>query len=221
MRPFGPIARDASSLAPRLAGHLPAASAGHPLADPTSRRLREKPNGWGGIRTHERLSPLPVFKVGEAPPETVGKNSPENSDEKLLKPFPPGRAASGASGETETNRDTTSQIETTHRTSQRQVATCLSRIDSNGEVFSSSHPCPSAHRVRAPRVAWPPRCRAASITAMARASGGWGEGRRLAIMGCPRELTASLRRRWQASTSSPGRPSSPKGERFPKAASRI
>ena len=32
--------------------------------------------------------------------------------------------------ETEPNRDTTRQIETTHQTSQRQVATCLSRNDS-------------------------------------------------------------------------------------------
>ena len=69
-------------------------------------------------------------KVGEGPPEAVGTNSPENSDEKLLKPFPPGQAASGPREGTEPNRATTSQTETTHQTGQRQVATGLSRNES-------------------------------------------------------------------------------------------
>jgi hypothetical protein len=88
------------------------------------------PSGWGVIRTHERLSPLPVFKVGKAPPGTAEANSPQNKGESLLRPSDAVPRASDPEGETEPNRATTSQIETTHRTSQRQVATGLSREDS-------------------------------------------------------------------------------------------
>ncbi len=92
------------------------------------RRHQATPNsGWGGIRTHERLSPLPVFKVGEGPPGTPCTNSLVNKGETLLKPSSTGKTGPVQAGEIETNRGTTSQIETTHRTSQRQVATCRYR----------------------------------------------------------------------------------------------
>ena len=48
-----------------------------------------------------------------------GRNAPEASGT--------GRCTRAPRGETEQIRDTTSQIETTHQTSQRQVATCLSQ----------------------------------------------------------------------------------------------
>ena len=70
-----------------------------------------------------------VFKVGEAVSRTLLANTCENKTETLLGPFPPGRMASGPRDENESNRATTSQIETTHRTSQRQVATGLTRND--------------------------------------------------------------------------------------------
>ena len=88
------------------------------------------PSGWGGIRTHERLSPLPVFKVGKAPPGTARANTQENEAEALPRASARAPRASGPERETEPNRATTSQIETTHQTSQRQVATTLSRDDS-------------------------------------------------------------------------------------------
>ena len=100
-------------------------------------------SGWGGIRTHERLSPLPVFKVGKGDSETPCGNTPENKAETLLGPFPPGRKASGSRGETEPNRDITSQIETTHQTSHGQVTVGVSRNDSKWPSLGIAPPlCP-------------------------------------------------------------------------------
>jgi len=75
-------------------------------------------SGWGGIRTHERLSPLPVFKVGEALPGAVSTNTQENTAGTLLRPSGTVRRAGSPRGETEPHRDMTSQIETTLATSQ-------------------------------------------------------------------------------------------------------
>ena len=86
-------------------------------------------SGWGGIRTHERLSPLPVFKVGEGGSATPEGITLENKGETLLKPSSTGSRDQGPSGEIEPNRDTTRQIETTDETSPRQVAVGLSRND--------------------------------------------------------------------------------------------
>jgi hypothetical protein len=100
-------------------------------------------SGWGGIRTHERLSPLPVFKVGEAPPETVGKNSPENKSETLPRSSAKAPWASGPQREIEPNRATTSQTETTHQTSHGQVAAGVSRNDSKWPSLGIAPPlCP-------------------------------------------------------------------------------
>jgi hypothetical protein len=60
----------------------------------------EHRNGWGGIRTHERLSPLPVFKTGAfnrsaTHPEDFSSH-PRNCAAALTPPLPdhsgPGRA---------------------------------------------------------------------------------------------------------------------------------
>lgn len=50
----------------------------------------------------------------------------ENKGETLLRPSATGRLPAGHVDEIEPNRATTSQIESTHRTSQRQVAVGLS-----------------------------------------------------------------------------------------------
>jgi hypothetical protein len=141
-----------------------------------------KTSGWGGIRTHERLSPLPVFKVGEGLPCTPEGISLENECETLLKPSSTGSRDHGPKGEIETNRDTTSQIETTHGTIHRQVATCLSRIDSKWRSFASFPSLPyfrigfEHHWLRGLPDALRPW-----FAAMARAFGGRRRGTRRAV----------------------------------------
>jgi hypothetical protein len=90
---------------------------------------------------------LPVFKVGEVPPGTPCTNRNENKNETLLKPSSTGKPGPIPAGEIETNRDTTSQIETTHQTSQRQVAIGPSRNDSKwpGEDSPPAQSCNLGH----------------------------------------------------------------------------
>jgi hypothetical protein len=64
----------------------------------------------------------------------------ENKGETLLWPSATARQASGPERQIESNQVTTSQIETTHQTSQRQVATGLSRNDSKGPGKGLPHP---------------------------------------------------------------------------------
>ena len=87
--------------------------------------------GWGGIQTHERRSPLPVFKVGVSGSGTARTNTPEETGSHAIEALRHGSTASGPGSEIEPDRDTTRQIETTHQASRRQGAAGLSHNDSN------------------------------------------------------------------------------------------
>ena len=118
-----------------------------PLRHPIQGRIRVDREGHRadgvGFFPQERLSPLPVFKVGKGVSGTPLAHTPENNAETLPKPFLTVRKASGPIARIEPNRATTSHIETTHRTRQRQVATGLSPYDSKWPSLGIAPPPPA------------------------------------------------------------------------------
>jgi hypothetical protein len=114
------------------------------------------------------------FSRSAKPLRALPAGTPLNKAETRLGPSGTGRQAIEARTRIEPNRDTTSQIETTHQTSQRQVALGLSRNDSKWRGYAAivTLPFPATTAGSGRWGLGPPRCRAASITAMARASGG-------------------------------------------------
>ena len=85
-------------------------------------------------------------------PGTPLANTHENKYESLLRPSATAPRSSGSERDIEPNQATKSQIETTHQTSQRQVATHLTR---NGEESRGGYPCSRAAAVG--RRGSPPR----------------------------------------------------------------
>ena len=129
----------------------------------------------------------------------------ENKGKTLLKPSSAGKPGPVPTGENEPNRDTTSQIETSHRTSQRQVATCLSRIDSKWRSVALIPFLPYS------RVGFDHHGLRGLLDAVRAPVGGDGAGIRLQRTGkvtsgpgCPRGATGRLCCRWRESTSSRG-----------------
>lgn len=139
--PGGHAVGDRAAVTVDPAGATPSEKNAWMVSDsPSGIRQQTKPfrtaDGVGNF-PQERLSPLPVFKVGKAPPGTASTNTYENKAETFLRPSATVPLALDQDGETEPNRATTGQVETTHQTSPRQVATCLPRNDSRcpGEAF--------------------------------------------------------------------------------------
>ena len=99
-----------------LANRNPSLQIGQSAALPAGGQRRLTPantqtDGVGFEPTNE-FSPLPVFKVGKAPPGTAIAIALKNKGETLLKPSSTSQRGPGPRRETETNRDKPRQTET-------------------------------------------------------------------------------------------------------------
>ncbi len=97
-------------------------------------------------------------RVGEGGSGTPDTKNLENKGEKRAGSFPPASAnptASAKPSQTEPNRVTASQIETTHQTSQRQVATCrtLYNEERDGPELPRQGPTPRTTSLAPPTAA--------------------------------------------------------------------
>ena len=158
----------------------PSLAEGNPLQPPVLRPAIRAASLGGSIAAFSTskkrmgwdLNPRTTFAVAgfqeqQRPSGTPDTNTLENQGKSLLMPLPPRRRATGPRGEIEPNRATTSQTETTHQTSQRQVTDGVSRkawLRPSGTLAGIRRPSPeTGHPVRKKNTDI--RCRADSASA--------------------------------------------------------